>query len=161
MLRLVIDTNVVLDWLFFQMPMLKRLTDSVDAGRVTVHTHPLLIEEFQRVLAFPQFKAPESVRPIIVEMYRKQSVPQPLDAELLLRNDGLPEGFPRCRDPDDERFLALAWHSKADALVSRDKALLKLKRRVQPFGFGILTVPELLLALTQSESCDLRAGGYR
>jgi predicted nucleic acid-binding protein len=55
----------------------------------------------------------------------------------------LPPGFPRCRDPDDDHFLALAHHAAADALVSKDRAVLKLRRRARKFGVRILDVRQL------------------
>ena len=39
-------------------------------------------------------------------------------------------GLPQCEDPDDQKFLELAWHARASHLVTRDKALLKLARQL-------------------------------
>jgi predicted nucleic acid-binding protein len=64
----------------------------------------------------------------------------------------LPEHFPRCRDPDDNHFLALAWHAKADALVSRDHAVLKLARRSKKFGFQVLTVQQMAMAVSAPDA---------
>ena len=48
--------------------------------------------------------------------------------------------LPRCADPDDQIFLELAASVHADFLITRDKAVLALKRRVS--GFKILTPEE-------------------
>jgi hypothetical protein len=40
--------------------------------------------------------------------------------------------LPRCRDPDDQKFLELARACRADLLLTRDRALLELARRT-PF----------------------------
>jgi putative PIN family toxin of toxin-antitoxin system len=146
-MKLVLDTNVVLDWLVFKVPALAALSKGVGAGEVAIHTHPLALEELRRVLEFPQLKVSEADRPQILEAYRTQAVSLPLADPLLLERDGLPARFPRCRDPDDDRFLALAYHSQADALVSKDKALLKLQRRSRAFGFSILNMQQLVAAL--------------
>lgn len=45
----------------------------------------------------------------------------------------------RCTDPDDQKFVDLALGHGAKWLVSRDKAVLKLNRRVQPLGLRVLT----------------------
>jgi predicted nucleic acid-binding protein len=49
--------------------------------------------------------------------------------------------LPRCSDPDDQKFLALAAAAGAAALVSKDRAVLKLRRRCAPW-FRILTPAE-------------------
>ena len=56
----------------------------------------------------------------------------------------LPGSFPRCRDRDDEHFLALTYHAKADALVSRDNAVYGLKARAAKFGVTIMNVPQMI-----------------
>jgi predicted nucleic acid-binding protein len=38
--------------------------------------------------------------------------------------------LPRCEDADDQKFIELAWHARASHLLTRDKALLKLARRL-------------------------------
>ncbi|OYY82283.1 MAG: hypothetical protein B7Y33_00065 [Hydrogenophilales bacterium 16-62-9] len=49
--------------------------------------------------------------------------------------------MPLCSDPDDQKFLALAAVSHAHGLVSKDRALLKLRRRCAPH-FQIMTPAE-------------------
>jgi predicted nucleic acid-binding protein len=45
--------------------------------------------------------------------------------------------LPRCKDRDDQKFLELAARCGANILVSKDKALLKLRGRTT-LGFQIL-----------------------
>jgi predicted nucleic acid-binding protein len=45
----------------------------------------------------------------------------------------------RCRDADDQKFIDLALAHGVRWLVSRDKALLALKRRLRPLGLEVLT----------------------
>ncbi len=45
--------------------------------------------------------------------------------------------LPVCRDPDDQKFLEAALNSRADFLLTKDRALLDLARR--PLPFRILT----------------------
>ncbi len=45
--------------------------------------------------------------------------------------------LPACRDPDDQKFLEAALNSRADFLLTKDRALLDLARR--PLPFRILT----------------------
>ncbi|KVE29792.1 PIN domain-containing protein [Burkholderia singularis] len=65
---------------------------------------------------------------------------------LLARTDALPpppgdappRPLPKCKDRDDQKFLELAYAARADWLVSKDRALLKLARRTErDFGFRI------------------------
>ena len=52
----------------------------------------------------------------------------------------LPIVLPRCRDPDDQRFLELARDAGAAALVTRDRELLRLARRTMRMArFDVLT----------------------
>ena len=46
-------------------------------------------------------------------------------------------GLPRCKDRDDQKFLELAARCAADLLVTKDKALLRLRGRTT-LGFRIL-----------------------
>ncbi|MBS2131734.1 PIN domain-containing protein [Burkholderia thailandensis] len=53
-------------------------------------------------------------------------------------DDAPPRPLPKCRDRDDQKFLELAYAARADWLVSKDRALLKLTRRTErDFGFRI------------------------
>ena len=46
--------------------------------------------------------------------------------------------LPRCKDPDDQKFLELALRCGADFLVSKDNALLRLKGRTR-LPYAIVT----------------------
>lgn len=50
---------------------------------------------------------------------------------------------PRCSDPDDQKFIDLAVHQQA-TLLSRDKAILRLKRRLAGVGVQTLSVQEFV-----------------
>jgi len=49
--------------------------------------------------------------------------------------------LPRCSDPDDQKFLDLAWAAAADVLVTKDRALLDLARRVAGLGRFLVSSP--------------------
>ncbi|KWZ43575.1 MULTISPECIES: PIN domain-containing protein [Burkholderia] len=52
--------------------------------------------------------------------------------------DAPPRPLPKCKDRDDQKFLELAYAARADWLISKDRALLKLARRTErDFGFRI------------------------
>ena len=54
---------------------------------------------------------------------------------------GSAAALPRCTDPDDQKFIELAVAAGALALVSKDRAVLKLSRLCAPV-FRIMTPAE-------------------
>jgi len=50
----------------------------------------------------------------------------------------------RCSDPDDQQFIDLAIGQRAHALLTRDRAVLRLASRARRFGVLIAT-PEVWL----------------
>jgi len=139
----VLDTNVVLDWLVFEDPHVQGLRQGVQDKRISVVTYEPALDELRHVLTYRQFKLDSARQEEVFNLYRAQTLVAALPEGFSLHNLMLPPGFPRCRDRDDQHFLALAHHAKVDALVSKDKDLLKLKRRAGKFGVKILSVPQL------------------
>lgn len=152
-MKIVLDTNVVIDWLVFDDPYLAPFRDAVERREITVLTQSHALEELQRVLAYRALKLDASRQEAVLEQYRERTVL--FSQTTTSASEGeVPKGFPRCRDPDDAPFLSLAWHSKAHALVSRDNEVLALRRRAERFGFQILNVPQMMECVVA-----LNAGG--
>ena len=149
--RCVIDTNVVLDWLVFDDPGAQWLRDTSREG-CEILTHTTLIEELSRVLAYPDLKLTGDRRAELLQRYAERTVqsemPEAFSRDCLL----LPAGFPHCADRDDDVFLAVVYHARADALVTKDKALLKLRKRAARYGVRILTVGEASTMLVQARN---------
>jgi putative PIN family toxin of toxin-antitoxin system len=145
--KLVLDTNVVIDWLVFDDPFLALFREAVSCGRITVVTHQHAVDELRRVLGYRALKLDEARRARILERYHAQTSAPDTAASSANIAVELPRGFPRCRDADDTPFLSLAWQAKADALVSRDNAVLALRRRAPRFGFQIFDVPQMMAAV--------------
>jgi len=132
-MRLVLDTNVVMDLLHFADPRLQPLAAALTGGRVQLFTDGDCLAELERVAAYAKFALPADAQAALLETYRN-SVTR-CDA------DG-PEDFvlPRCRDGDDQKFLVLAARCRAELLVTRDKMLLRLAgHRRTPPPFAIVT----------------------
>jgi predicted nucleic acid-binding protein len=166
-LKLVLDTNVVIDWLVFDDPFLAAFRQQVLGGKIVVITHEPAIVELRRVLGYKELKLDTARQASVLERYEAQttkwmgegpavdallanSSPQQAEAFAqlaIVSAPPLPRNFPRCRDADDNHFLELAWRAGADALVSRDNAVLKLARRAQKHGFQILNVPQMTLTV--------------
>jgi putative PIN family toxin of toxin-antitoxin system len=146
--KLVLDTNVVIDWLVFDDAYLADFRRKVQAGAVRIVTHAPALDELRRVLGYRELKLDADRQAHVLARYEAQTSLVEWGASAAEAFADIPKGFPRCRDPDDNPFLQLAWHAKVDALVSRDNAVLKLARRVKRFGFQIFDVPQMVAALS-------------
>ena len=127
-MRLVLDTNVVLDMLVFADPVVRPLTEGLEAGALTAWVDRETLGELEWVLAFPTFKLDPAARQAAMDRYRSlvHLAPEQPPAPL-------PE-LPRCRDRADQKFLLLAAQAGAAWLVSKDKQVLSLAdRRELPF----------------------------
>ena len=128
MLRFVLDTNVVLDLFHWANTDAVPIMAALEAGRIECFADERTLDELQRVLTYPQLKmTPE----MIVERYARYS------GLITMVEPGEAPPLPRCKDRDDQKFLELAARSGADLLVSKDKALLKLRGRTK-LAFQIL-----------------------
>ncbi len=146
-LRWVVDTNVVIDWLMFNDPYMNPLRERVIDKRIIVLTHTPAIDELKRVLAYKQLKLTPIRQDEIFSRYIELTQEVSLPKGASLKNLMMPSQFPRCRDRDDEHFIALAHHQKADALVSRDNAVFGLKSRAAKFGLLIMNVQQAIQSI--------------
>lgn len=139
MLRIVLDTNVVLDLFHWGNVDAVPIMAALEAGRIECLVDDRTLDELRRVLTYPQLKlTPE----MITERYARYS------ALVTTIPDGEAPPLPRCKDRDDQKFLELSARSGADWLVSKDKALLKLRGRTK-LGFRIMKPKDASLLLDQ------------
>jgi putative PIN family toxin of toxin-antitoxin system len=135
-LRLVLDTNVWLDWLVFNDPGVLPLKAAVEAGEAQIFMASGCEDELARVLASPFRKATVNVGVQAGRLEECRRIVRWLDGA----SRGGRNRLPVCRDPDDQKFLELANDCRADFLVTRDGALLVLARRkAKPLSFRIIT----------------------
>jgi putative PIN family toxin of toxin-antitoxin system len=125
--RLVLDTHVWLDWLVFEDPSITRIRNAVDTNRVEVYIDTVCEEELVRVMARGFAKRTLDSR--------EQSVALEACRRLAKRIDSsAPEagkaGLPRCGDPDDQKFLEAALAANAQFLITKDRKLLALSRKM-------------------------------
>lgn len=141
-LRLVIDTNVVLDLFVFDDPGVALLAAALGERRAVCFADAEGIAEFERVLGYDALRLSPADAAQALARYRA------------LAQDGVATplpGFPRCADPDDQKFLLLAVAVAADYLVTRDRALLKMARRVGRIAPALQIVrPEQLSTILDS-----------
>jgi len=124
--RLVLDTNTVLALWMFRDPALDALRAWIEAGGCELHAREDTLEELRRVLAYRQFGLDAAAQLAIAQHYQAHLAPaaSPVEPSLADRLARLP----RCRDDDDQKFLALACERAAHLLITRDRALLRLAR---------------------------------
>lgn len=145
--RFVLDTNIVLDCFVFDDPMTRDLLTALESHHIQALAHDLALDELQRVLAYPQFYLAAAEQGLVLARYRAVATLVPMPNGFSRETPLLPAGFPRCRDGDDEPFLALAYHARAEGLVTKDKAVLQLRTKARQFGVTILAPTDLPLFL--------------
>ena len=144
-LRLVLDTNVVLDLVVFDDAGVRSLRAAIERGDAIVFTCDECLAEFRRVLAYPRFALESAAQDAAFELFRALAhrVARPAAQST--------PGMPQCRDADDQKFLALAWEVRADHLVTKDNALLELARRVAKLDRFTIVAPQHCLTIPQRD----------
>jgi uncharacterized protein len=128
----VIDTQVVLDWLWFADARVAPLAAAVEGGQIVWLATARMRAELQSVLArLPPRSSAGSAEHALTSF----------DKRVQLRADISLPASPRVSDRDDQMFVDLALSAGAAWLFSRDKALLRLKRRLRTLGCTV-TTPE-------------------
>ena len=131
-LRLILDTNVWLDWLVFDDPSVEPIKAAVAANRAEVFIDAACEAELERALGYDLGKRTVDIAACIAECARvARRIDSPMPEAERAR-------LPACRDPDDQKFLEAALAAGAGYLVTKDRALLDLARRAAPF-FRIVT----------------------
>ena len=143
-LRLVLDTNVWLDWLVFNDDGLTSVRAMVNAGTAEIIIDADCDAELVRVLDYPlqNWTLDKAAQDACIKQFRSisHSVITPASS-----------GLPACRDPDDQKFLELASGAAAHCLITKDRALLKLAKGRYGLPFHIVT-PGALAELLRVES---------
>lgn len=132
--RLVIDTNVCLDLFVFHDPRWAGLLAALESGAVEAVTRSDCRDEYNIVLHYKHLPLDDDTRPLAAARF-----------DALITVVAPPESgvrLPVCTDKDDQKFLEVARDARADVLITKDKALLKLARRLAKAGMFKVMVPE-------------------
>ena len=149
-MRLILDTNIWLDWLVFDDPAVASLKAAVAAQRAQIYIDAACEAELARVLAYDLGKRSldaAAQAACLAECRRIARPVQKANSEECAR-------LPRCADPADQIFLEAALAAGADFLLTKDTKLLELARR-RSMPFRILT------SIPAPESADKARGTPR
>ena len=117
LLRVVLDTNVLVSTLVFHSPSVFWLLAAWQSLSLVPLASPITIAELERVLQHPKFNLTRRQTEVLIEDYRPW-------CEMVTVSD--PPDVPECRDPNDRVFLELSLFAQADTLVTGDRDLLAL-----------------------------------
>jgi len=132
--RIVIDTNVCLDLFVFKDPRWAALLAALEDGTVEAITRSDCRDEYNIVLHYKHLPLDDDSRPLAAARFDELiTVVAPPESGVRL---------PVCTDKDDQKFLEVARDANAAILITKDKALLKLARRLAKAGMFKVMVPE-------------------
>ena len=126
----VLDTNVVLDWFVFGNLQVRALAAAIEGGAATWLSCPEMRSELAHVLGHARLGGNEIDVERALTSFDRYS-------QLGALPSRLPLSRIRCSDPSDQMFVDLALAGRARWLLTRDRALLKLRRKVAPLGLLI------------------------
>jgi uncharacterized protein len=125
--RVVLDTNVLLDLWVFDDPGTRWLAAAIAARRVLALRTSASDAELVEVLERARFG---------LDLQRQQAILAAWEAASERVREA-PATALLCSDPDDQKFLDMALDARARLLLTKDRALLKLRRRAHALGLAI------------------------
>ena len=137
--KVVIDTNVCLDLFVFNDPRWAKLVAAIESGEIEAVTRSDCRDEFNIVLHYKHLPLDDDSRPLATARFDQLiKVVAPPESSIKL---------PVCSDKADQKFLEIARDAGAEVLITKDKALLKLARRLAREGMFKVMLPEKWIAL--------------
>ena len=128
--RIILDTNIWLDWLVFHDPGMSFLKREVEEKRIEIFIDAACEAELERVLAYDLARHTLDAAAQADCLAECRRIARRIDTAAPEAGRRL---LPRCADPDDQKFLELALAARADVLVTKDHKLLELARRTKAF----------------------------
>lgn len=133
-LKIILDTNVCLDLFAFQDPRWHQILPAIRENQLFAVTRQDCREEWLAVLHYPHLPVNDENRAQIVSIFDEYiSVEQ---------HPAKPIKLPICSDKDDQKFLEACRDAHADILITKDKALLKLARKIKNLNLFVIETPE-------------------
>jgi uncharacterized protein len=140
-MRITLDTNQLVRALV-RPPELATFVMAWEAKRFSVVCSPSLLEEYERVLAYPDIAS--LIYPELLRAFRSHLIH---DIEVV----EAPGELQICRDPDDDKVIATALYGIVDYLVTEDDDLREtaVARALNDAGVTIVSMGELVKLLDQ------------
>ena len=117
----VLDTNILLDIFVFNDKRALHLKEALFDKSIRFIASQKAIEEFADVISRPLFKLDKQTQAAILAQW--QSIAEQQD------DSNLAPAPWKCKDPDDQIFLDLAYQLKPTILISKDNAVLQIASR--------------------------------
>ena len=143
--RVVIDTNVVLDLVFWKDKKAADLARFLEDGTLTAVRDRESMKELAEVAARPHFLGSEEKAGELVAQWCRQTLAADEHA-VRFQDETLKV---KCKDPLDQKFLSLTVASGAALLVSKDKLVLKAGKKLRRFGTLCVKPEDVAAAVTE------------
>jgi len=125
----ILDTNVLLDIFVFRDDRSLPLQQMIQNQERQLIYCQAMHDEFIDVLTRSQFQLSQSHQEAILHQWLN-----------LANQVTLTESAPlRCSDPDDQIFIDLAYQTRPSLLVSKDNALIMLRKRLADLNIDLQT----------------------
>jgi len=127
----VLDTNVTLDWMVFRDRRVDHVVRAVQEGRLRWVSCAWARRELAQMLSHRSLASWSPDVDLCLSLHDRHAQLQP---------DPVPRGAPspRCTDPNDQVFVDLALSTHARWLLTHDRALLRMARRLQRHDIEVL-----------------------
>jgi len=128
--RVVLDTNIVLDLWLYKDPATPALQEALTNKTVQWLTTQVMRDELERVLAYTHI-----VKRLAFSQLTAQDILVQFDAHAQLVPIA-PKAMFVCKDGDDQKFIDLAAEHQTQ-LISKDKAVLTMRNRMARLGVAV------------------------
>jgi len=129
-MRVVLDTNIVLDLWLYKDAATPVLLEALETHTVQWLATPVMRDELERVLAYTHI-----VKRLAFSQLTAQDILVQFDAHARLMPVA-PKAVFVCKDGDDQKFIDLAA-AHTTQLISKDKAVLTLRNRLARLGVAV------------------------
>ena len=128
--RVVLDTNIVLDLWLYQDPATPALLKALENKSVQWLATPVMRDELERVLAYAHI-----AQRLVLSQLTAEDILTHFDKNAQLMPIA-PKAMFVCKDGDDQKFIDLAAQHKTQ-LISKDKAVLTMRNRMARLGVAV------------------------